>query len=241
MKVISYSCSNIDSEDEIEGEDAYLNDIMFSHSADIDFDDDGWEEIIETGVSSKVAHQVMKLSLINRPNQPTTKRKKLTKARNSKKKNNSNSVPTGYDLNLWEDGDNPLEPLPAFDKTSGFMVDIPADANELYFLQLFVTEDIFENIIYHTILYADQFFKDNLEKINQKSRLLVVVVLIKVFISLTYYMSLIQKHDIKQYWSMDEMLATPFVRKLVSRDKYHNIQTFLHLCDNKAYPKKTDP
>ena len=37
--------SNIDSEDEIEGEDAYLNDIMFSHSADIDlnidFDDDG--------------------------------------------------------------------------------------------------------------------------------------------------------------------------------------------------------
>ena len=28
--------SNIDSEDEIEGEDVYLNDIMFSHSADID-------------------------------------------------------------------------------------------------------------------------------------------------------------------------------------------------------------
>ena len=63
---------------------------------------------------------------------------------------------------MWEDGDNPLEPLPAFDKTSsGFMVDIPAYANELYFLQLFVTEDIFENITYHTNLYADQFFKDN--------------------------------------------------------------------------------
>ena len=71
---------------------------------------------------------------------------------------------------MWEDGDNPLEPLPAFfDKTSsGFMVDIPADANELYFLQLFVTEDIFENITYHTNLYADQFFKDNLEKLTQK-------------------------------------------------------------------------
>ena len=54
-------------------------------------------------------------------------------------------------------------------------------------------------------------------------------------------MGLIQKHDIKQYWSMDEMLATPFVRKLMSRDEYHNIQTFLHLCDNETYPKKTDP
>ena len=54
-------------------------------------------------------------------------------------------------------------------------------------------------------------------------------------------MGLIQKHDIKQYWSMDEMLATSFVRKLMSRDEYHNIQTFLHLCDNETYPKKTDP
>ena len=40
---------------------------------------------------------------------------------------------------------------------------------------------------------------------------------------------------------MDEMLATPFVRKLMSCDEYHNIQTFLHLCANEAYPKKTDP
>ena len=84
------------------------------------------------------------------------------------------------------------------------MVDIPADANELYFLQLIVTEDIFENITYHTNLYADQFFKDNLEKLTQKSRLRrfvggCSVDRIKVFISLTYYMGLIQKHDIKQY------------------------------------------
>ena len=39
---------------------------------------------------------------------------------------------------------------------------------------------------------------------------------------------------------MDEMLATPFVCKLMSRDEYH-IQTFLHLCDNETYLKKTDP
>ena len=114
MKVISYSCSNIDSEDEIEGEDAYLNDIMSSHSADIDFDDDGWEEIIETGSSSCPPSDE---TVAYKQTEPTTtKRKKLTKARNSKKKNSS-SVPTGYDLNLWEDGENPLEPLPAFDKT----------------------------------------------------------------------------------------------------------------------------
>ena len=77
--------SNIDSEDEIEGEDAYLNDIIFSHSADIDFDDDGWEEIIETG-SRVVAHQVMKLSLINRPNQQQLNVKSLLKLETVRKR-----------------------------------------------------------------------------------------------------------------------------------------------------------
>ena len=98
--------SNIDSEDEIEGEDAYLNDIIFSHSTDIDlnidFDDDGWEEIIETGSSSCPSSDE---TVAYKQTEPTTtKRKKLTKTRNSKKKNNSNSVPTGYDLNCGKWG-----------------------------------------------------------------------------------------------------------------------------------------
>ena len=54
-----------------------------------------------------------------------------------------------------------------------------------------------------------------------------------LFLALTYYMGLIKKKpDIKQYWSMDEMLSTSFVRNIMSRDEYHNILSFFHLCDN---------
>ena len=67
MKVISYSCSNIDSEDEIEGEDAYLN-------ADIDFDDDGWEEIIETWSSSCPSSDA---TVAYKQTEPTTTKRKI--------------------------------------------------------------------------------------------------------------------------------------------------------------------
>ena len=53
-------------------------------------------------------------------------------------------------------------------------------------------------------------------------------------------MGLLKKQDIKDYWSMDKMITTPFFRKMMSRDKYHNMQSFFHLCDNATYPKKGD-
>ena len=61
---------------------------------------------------------------------------------------------------------------------------------------------------------------------------------IKVFIALQYYMGIVRKPDVKDYWSIDEMMSTPFVRKMMSRDEFHNILSFFHLCDNTSCPKK---
>lgn len=167
--------------------------------------------------------------------QPTAKRRKTAK---------KDVMPPGFDLNLWKDGDHPLVGLPEFDEgTTGFGFDIPDNADELYFFKQFVTDELLEYITYQTNLYAAQYFEVNLNKLSEKSRIRKFiggtdVDRILVFICLTYYMGLVKKPDIKNYWSLDEMLETPFVRKLMPRDEFYNILMFFHLCDNTTYPKK---
>ena len=93
---------------------------------------------------------------------PSTKRKKTTTNKNTKKVNKKNDVPPGFDLNLWNEGDYPLSELPPFDdSTSGFHVDIPEDAEELYFFKLFVTDNLVEYMTY-TNLTRNSFLKPTL-------------------------------------------------------------------------------
>ena len=77
----------------------------------------------------------------------------------------------------------------------------------------------------------NSFFEKNLTKITEKSRLKRFIGGIsedkmKLFLCLTYYMGLVKKNDVKDYWSTDELLSTQFVRTLMSRDEYHNTLTF---------------
>ena len=43
------------------------------------------------------------------------------------------------------------------------------------------------------------------------------------------------KDNVKSYWSTDDVYGTPFPRKVMSRDEFFNIFSFLHLCDNATY------
>ena len=48
-------------------------------------------------------------------------------------------------------------------------------------------------------------------------------------------MGLMIQENIQDYWSTDEVLSTPFFPQIMSRDKFMNILTFFHLCDNDNY------
>ena len=64
---------------------------------------------------------------------------------------------------------------------------------------------------------------------------------VKVFLGITYLMGLIHKNNVKEYWSTEDIISTPFFPKIMSRDEYHNILTFFDLSDNKIYPQKGSP
>lgn len=60
-------------------------------------------------------------------------------ATKKKKKQKEKDCPEGYKMSSWSYGDTTLTDIP-FTANPGFNVDIPDDANELYFLELFLTD-----------------------------------------------------------------------------------------------------
>ena len=173
----------------------------------------------------------------------SSKRKRVSK-RPTMKKKKTDPVPPGFNVSLWVNGDHTFEPLSPFDKDAvGIIPDIPDDANELFFLNLLITDEVLEDITCQTNLYAEQFFSANLDKLSNVSRMRrfvggTSVDRIKVFIAQQYYMGIVRKPDVKDYWSIDEMRSTPFGRKMMPRDEFHNILSFFHLSDNETCPKK---
>ena len=78
-----------------------------------------------------------------------------------KKKKKTDEHPDGWNMNKWKHGDHPLKPLPQFTAKPGINFDIPQDVNELYFFELFFTDELLEYLADETNRYADDFFQLN--------------------------------------------------------------------------------
>ena len=57
----------------------------------------------------------------------------------------------------------------------------------------------------------------------------------KAFLAMIVAMGLVNQEYLQDYWSTDEVLSTPFFSQIMPRDKFLNILTFFHLCDNDRY------
>uniref|UniRef100_A0A667ZA88 PiggyBac transposable element-derived protein domain-containing protein n=1 Tax=Myripristis murdjan TaxID=586833 RepID=A0A667ZA88_9TELE len=112
--------------------------------------------------------------------------------------------------------------------------DKPAD-----YVQLFISDELIQDIVDQTNLYANQYIQN--EKGNSPHSRIhawkpVTVSEMKNFLGLFFLTGIIRKHDIEMYWSTEEMLATPYFNKVMSRNRFEIIWRFLHFSDNKARP-----
>ena len=137
------------------------------------------------------------------PSSPPPKRKQKTKDKKD------NDCPPGFDRKGWKKGDQ------------NFSSKLP----ELYFFQLFIADQVIDNITNETNLYAEQYVEANRENIKDKSRLLrfpdggMSTDRMKVFLGITYLMGLIHKNNVKDYWSTEDIISNPFFPKIMSRDE----------------------
>ena len=63
---------------------------------------------------------------------------------------------------------------------------------------------------------------------------------LKLFFAITITMGILQKPKIESYWSLDEVLFTPFYGTLMSRNRYQLLLRFLHLNDNSQAAPRGD-
>uniref|UniRef100_A0A673MY08 PiggyBac transposable element-derived protein 4-like n=1 Tax=Sinocyclocheilus rhinocerous TaxID=307959 RepID=A0A673MY08_9TELE len=94
------------------------------------------------------------------------------------------------------------------------------------FIELFISDELIQNIVDQTNLYADQIHAWKPVTVSE----------MKVFLGLFFLTGIIHKPELDMYWSTDEMLATPYFSKVMSRNRFEIIWRFLHFNDNTARP-----
>ncbi|XP_048775380.1 piggyBac transposable element-derived protein 4-like [Ostrea edulis] len=108
------------------------------------------------------------------------------------------------------------------------------DFEPLTFLKLFVNDDFINLLVEQTNLYAQRRVEaGNVSQFRWiKQWRPVNMAEMKVFLSLTICMGLVQKNDVSDYLAADDVQDTPFFREQMSRDQFLLILSNFHLTDN---------
>ena len=130
-----------------------------------------------------------------------------------------------------------------FTADRGLNTDLPDSLSFIDYFYLLFPEHLLEYITRQTNKYAGETIASLREsgRLSLNSRFKtwpedgVTAGNIKAFLAMIIAMGLVNQENIQDYWSTDEVLSTPFFPQLVSRDKFLNILTFFHLCDNNNY------
>ena len=145
-------------------------------------------------------------------------------------------------------GRNTLNKQRVFSADPGLNINIPNEANELFFLKLMLTDDVIENITKETNFYAGNYIVDKsaVEQLAPATSRLwpeggITVNRMWIFMALQYYMGLVKTSVIRDYWVTESIMSTPFPSSLMSRNEFFNIMQFLHLFDNDEYLPRGEP
>ena len=125
-----------------------------------------------------------------------------------------------------------------------------ADDDPQKFFQLFMNDEILKHLIEQTNLYAKQSIDSQTTKGKQlphsrsKAWKLVNIYEMKKFLGLMFLTGIIRKPTLEDYWSTDRMIETPIYGKVMSRNRFEIILSYLHfndsekrspMCDDRLY------
>ena len=77
------------------------------------------------------------------------------------------NAPERFSMNNWKKGDHQVMPEFPFTGTPGFKVEIPGDSDKLYFLKLFVDEEIIALLTLQNNKHASDFIQANDQKLGE--------------------------------------------------------------------------
>lgn len=126
-----------------------------------------------------------------------------------------------------------------FDKIPGLKVIIPENVSVWYYLNLFISDNIFELIVVETNRNAEQYLsKVRLTKSSRFSKWTPTNINeIKKFIGLLMWFGLVQMPNIESYWSLKSRYANNVASNTMSRNRFELLLRFWHFSDNEKAPQ----
>ena len=122
------------------------------------------------------------------------------------------------------------------DRVNSVKSDVPQDPSALDFVSLFLENNFFDVLTVETNRYATQYLAAHAlpphSRYHKWPPAGVSVDDMKCFIAVITAMGLVQQEDLQDYWSLDDVIQTPFFPATMSRDFFLNILSFFHLADN---------
>ncbi|KAM7281296.1 piggyBac transposable element-derived protein 4-like, partial [Ixodes scapularis] len=131
-------------------------------------------------------------------------------------------------------GDIPrAPPRSPFVGSPGFKGHLEEGDGVVEYFEKFFDEELVDLIVAETNRYATQFLRSHhashlktWRQIDKKE--------LMTFFALIILQGVIEKPDVKSYWSTREVLRTPAFGDVISRDRFMLIMKFLHFTDNEA-------
>ena len=122
----------------------------------------------------------------------------------------------------WKKEDN-QPPIPHFTGISKINVDVPEDADLIFFVDFFITEELIDMIAGQTNLYAEQYREIN-PKVPRNPRAGRCYNMtnreMKNFIALLLFTGIIQKPNINHDWTNDPLLKSFILNETMARNLY---------------------
>jgi hypothetical protein len=128
---------------------------------------------------------------------------------------------------------------------------LPPDASSIDYFELFFTQDLIEEIVVQTNLYAQQFIESHQAHLQAHPKSPVhqwikqgstTSAEMKAFFGVIYNMGLIRKPSLKSYWdTCHSSQATPWFKEQFTRDRFMLLLRFLHFADNSHLPSMELP
>ncbi|CAC5388474.1 unnamed protein product [Mytilus coruscus] len=104
-----------------------------------------------------------------------------------------------------------------------------------FFSLLCCTNAILQYIIQETDRYANKQIHEHPDE-NKSPWVTQTAEEMKAFLGLCFLMGINVKPDIKSYWTTDVMLETPYIGKVMKRDHFMQIMSYIHFSNSEQAP-----
>ena len=124
-----------------------------------------------------------------------------------------------------------------FDENTGFtdkenFHDVQVTPIKIF--ETIIDDDFWNLLVKETNRYADKFLENNNLKSHSRFQAWrpVTISEMKAFIALLLAMGIVQKHELEAYWETNWLFDTPGFAKVMQRNRFELILSFLHFNDN---------